>query len=174
MATPDEQVMRDMFLARSLIEPQAARIAAERATDADLAGLRDLLDQARLATEKGDLDTVAELNTELHRAVVAMSRNRWLMQFSTSMYRYVHWVFRLGADTRATHSWEEHVRLVEALEAHDPDAAEQAAAEHVHAAEAGRPRPARRVDLAPSPHADPGLSVASNALTRDVRPLESR
>ena len=135
VATPDEQVMRDMFLARSLIEPQAARIAAERATDADLAGLRDLLDQARLATEKGDLDTVAELNTELHRAVVAMSRNRWLMQFSTSMYRYVHWVFRLGADTRATHSWEEHVRLVEALEAHDPDAAEQAAAEHVHAAE---------------------------------------
>ena len=136
VATPDEQVMRDMFLARSLIEPQAARVAAERATDADLAALRDLLDQARLATEKGDFDKVAELNTELHRAVVAMSRNRWLMQFSTAMYRYVHWVFRLGAPTRATHSWEEHVRLVEALEAHDPDAAEQAAAEHVHAAEA--------------------------------------
>jgi DNA-binding GntR family transcriptional regulator len=51
------------------------------------------------------------------------------------MYRYVHWVFRLGAETRATHSWEEHVRLVEAIEAHDPDAAEAAAAEHVRAAE---------------------------------------
>ncbi len=135
VATPDEETMRDLFLARSMIEPLAARVAAERGTDADLAGLRELLDHARVATEQGDFDRVAELNTELHRAVVVMSGNRWLAQFSTSMYRYVHWVFRLGAPRRATHSWEEHVRLVEALEAHDPDAAEQAAAEHVRAAE---------------------------------------
>jgi DNA-binding GntR family transcriptional regulator len=135
VATPDEQAMRDLFQARSLIEPLAARVAAERGTDADLAALRDLLDQARIATEQGDFDRVAELNTELHRAVVVMSGNRWLAQFSTAMYRYVHWVFRLGAPGRAAHSWKEHVRLVEALEAHDPDAAEQAAAEHVRAAE---------------------------------------
>ena len=29
----------------------------------------------------------------------SMSGNRWLVQFSTAMYRYVHWVFRLGAPT---------------------------------------------------------------------------
>ena len=134
-----------------MIEPVAARVAAERATDADLAALRDLLDQARVATEQGDFDRVAELNTELHRAVV-MSGNRWLAQFSTAMYRYVHWVFRLGAPSRAAHSWEEHVRLVEALEAHDPDAAEQAAAEHVHAA---RPRPSTNTPRRPTHPAPP-------------------
>ncbi len=64
-----------------------------------------------------------------------MSGNRWLVQFSTAMYRHVHWVFRLGASARAVHSWEEHVRLVEALEAHDADAAEEAARDHVRAAE---------------------------------------
>jgi DNA-binding GntR family transcriptional regulator len=135
VATPRESTMRDMFAVRALLEPLAARVAAGRATDEDLAGLRALLDQARVATEDGDLARVAELNSALHSRVFELSGNRWLVQFSVAMYRHVHWVFRLGAAARAAHSWEEHVRLVEALESHDPDTAELAAAEHVQAAE---------------------------------------
>jgi DNA-binding GntR family transcriptional regulator len=135
VATPDEDTMRDMFAVRALLEPLAARLAASRADAVGLASLRTLLDQARLATEADDLDRVAELNTALHSRVVELSGNAWLMQFSLAIYRHVHWVFRLGAATRAAHSWREHVRLVEALEARDADAAELAAAEHVHAAE---------------------------------------
>ena len=123
VATPDEATMRDMFAVRGLLEPLAARLAAGRAHDDQLAGLRGLLDDARVATETGDLDRVAELNSALHTRVVELSGNLLLQQFSLSMYRHVHWVFRLGAASRATHSWKEHVRLVEALEAHDPDAA---------------------------------------------------
>jgi len=135
VATPDERTMRDMFATRAVLEPLGARIAAERATSQELGALRRLLDDARDATNDGDFVRVAELNTALHHAVMQMSGNRWLVQFSTAMYRHVHWVFRLGASHRAVHSWEEHVRLVEALEAHDPSAAEEAARDHVHAAE---------------------------------------
>lgn len=135
VATPDERTMRDMFATRAVLEPLGARIAAERATSQELGALRRLLDDARDATNDGDFVRVAELNTALHHAVMQMSGNRWLLQFSTAMYRHVHWVFRLGASHRAVHSWEEHVRLVEALEAHDPSAAEEAARDHVHAAE---------------------------------------
>jgi DNA-binding GntR family transcriptional regulator len=135
VATPDERTMRDMFAARAVLEPLAARLAADRASDADLAQLRRLLDLARAATGEGDFVRVAELNSDLHRQVVRMSGNRWLEQFSVAMYRHVHWVFRLGASARASHSWQEHVRLVEALEAHDGAAAERAAADHVMAAQ---------------------------------------
>jgi DNA-binding GntR family transcriptional regulator len=135
VSTPDEETMRDLFAVRALLEPLAARLAAGRARDDELASLRELLDQARLATEADDLDRVAELNSALHTRVVELSGNVWLAQFSLAMHRHVHWVFRLGAASRAAHSWKEHVRLVEALEAHDPDAAELAAAEHVRAAE---------------------------------------
>jgi len=135
VATPDERTIRDMFATRAVLEPLGAQIAAERATAQELGALRRLLDEARDATNDGDFVRVAELNTALHHAVVQMSGNRWLVQFSTAMYRHVHWVFRLGASQRAVHSWEEHVRLVEALEAHDPSAAEKAARDHVHAAE---------------------------------------
>jgi DNA-binding GntR family transcriptional regulator len=135
VATPDERTMLDMFAARAVLEPLAARLAADRASDEDLVGLRALLDQARAATDRGDYVRVAELNSDLHRAVVEMSGNRWLVQFSVAMYRHVHWVFRLGASSRAAHSWQEHVRLVEALEAHDAEAAGLAASDHVHAAQ---------------------------------------
>lgn len=135
VATPDEATMRDMFAVRVLLEPLAARLAAERATDEELRSLRGLLDLARAATEDDDYGRVAELNTALHARVVELSGNRWLMQFSLAMYRHVHWVFRLGAPIRAVHSWKEHVRLVEALERREPDAAERAAAEHVLAAQ---------------------------------------
>jgi len=135
VATPDERTMRDMFATRAVLEPLGARIAAERATAQELGALRQLLDDARDATNDGDFVRVAELNTALHHVVMQMSGNRWLVQFSTAMFRHVHWVFRLGASHRAVHSWEEHVRLVEALEAHDPAAAEEAARDHVHAAE---------------------------------------
>ena len=134
VATPDEDTMRDLFTVRALLEPLAARFAAENASDADLVRLRGLLDAAKAATDQGDYARVAELNTALHGRVAELSGNRWLVQFSTAMYRHVHWVFRLGVAVRAAHSWQEHVRLVEALEARDAGAAERAAAEHVDAA----------------------------------------
>ena len=134
VATPDEETMREMFSVRALLEPLAARLAAEGASDADLVRLRGLLDAAKAATDRGDYVRVAELNTALHGRVAELSGNRWLLQFSMAMYRHVHWVFRLGVSVRAAHSWQEHVRLVEALESRDADAAERAASEHVDAA----------------------------------------
>jgi DNA-binding GntR family transcriptional regulator len=134
VAVPDERTMRDLFAVRALLEPLAARLAAERASSADLLALRELLHAARAATDVGDYARVAELNTLLHARVAELSGNRWVIQFSATMYRHVQWVFRLGAPVRAAHSWREHVRLVEALEAGDADGAARAAAQHVDAA----------------------------------------
>ncbi|MEO7060683.1 MAG: GntR family transcriptional regulator [Lapillicoccus sp.] len=134
VATPDAETIGDLFTVRSSLEPVAARIAAERATPADVADLRRLLDDARAATEAGDLSRVAELNSALHLRVVTIAGNRWLASISTSLYLHVHWVFRVGAAVRAPHSWQEHIRLVDAIEAGDGAAAEAAARLHVDAA----------------------------------------
>jgi DNA-binding GntR family transcriptional regulator len=136
VATPDTTSMHDLFAIRRRLETLAAQQAAERAGPADIAGLRELLDAARRATEAQDFDLVAELNSTLHRRIIDIGGNRWLSTLSVSLYRHVEWVFRLGVVHRAPHSWTEHVRLVEAIAAGDPEAAEQAAAEHVDAAAA--------------------------------------
>ncbi|MEI8408718.1 MULTISPECIES: GntR family transcriptional regulator [unclassified Kribbella] len=134
VATLDETAVRDLFAVREQLETLAAGLAAERATKRDVDRLRRLLADASAATEAKDFDRVAELNSAFHRAVIDVSGNRWLLSMSAAMYHHVHWVFRVGAAQRAPHSWEEHIRLVDAIAAANPKAATKAAREHVEAA----------------------------------------
>ncbi len=136
VATPDAGTIGDLFAIRGSLEATAARLAAERATPDDIAALRGLLDAARLATDEQDLTRVAQLNNDLHRLCIAITGNRWLMTMSSALYLHVHWVFRIGAAERAPHSWAEHIRIVDAIEAHDPDVAEAAVRAHLSAAAA--------------------------------------
>ncbi|MDQ6895831.1 MAG: GntR family transcriptional regulator [Actinomycetota bacterium] len=134
VATPNADTIGDLFAIRGSLEATSARLAAERATPDDVRALRGLLEAARIATEERDLDRVAQLNNELHKLCIAITGNRWLMQMSSALYLHVHWVFRIGAAQRAPHSWAEHIRIVDAIEAHDPDAAEAAVRVHLRAA----------------------------------------
>nr|WP_273482737.1 GntR family transcriptional regulator [Kribbella italica] len=136
VATLDETAIRDLFAVRKQLETLAAGLAAERATEEDVARLRALLAEANAATDAEDFARVAELNSELHVAVIDISGNRWLASLSSAMYHHVHWVFRVGAAQRAPHSWEEHIRLVDAIAAGDADAAVAAASAHIDAAAA--------------------------------------
>ncbi|TDW92023.1 MULTISPECIES: GntR family transcriptional regulator [Kribbella] len=134
VATLDETAVRDLFAVRQQLETLAAGLAAERATPAGIATLRGLVEDANAAAKAEDFDRVAELNSAFHRAVIEVSGNRWLHSISAAMYHHVHWVFRVGAAQRAPHSTEEHLRLVEAIEAGDAAAASTAARLHVEAA----------------------------------------
>ena len=136
VASPDAAAVRDLFAVRLSLEPLAARLAATRADAEGVAGLRALLAAAEAATRAGDLGEVARLNSAMHRCVIDLAGNVWLVTLTGPLYRHVQWVFRLGAGHRAPHSWTEHVQLVEAIAAGDPDAAERVAAQHVRAAAA--------------------------------------
>lgn len=134
VASPTNSTIADLFSIRERLEPLAARLAAERATPVHVAGLRLLLEAAREATDRSEFSRVAQLNSELHLHVIEIGDSQWLSSMGTALYLHVHWVFRLGAAQRAPHSWAEHTRLVDAIEAHDPGAAEAAALAHVLAA----------------------------------------
>lgn len=134
VSTPDAQSSIDLLQVRARLEPLAARLAAERATPEDVATLRALLEDSRLATEAQDLDAVADLNTRLHMEVVRIAGSHWLSAFSNRMYLHVQWIFRVTVHRRAPHSWREHIVLIDAIAAGDADRAEAAAASHVEAA----------------------------------------
>jgi DNA-binding GntR family transcriptional regulator len=136
VASPSTATVADMFAVRQRLESLAARLAAERATAADVAALRALLDQGREATQQQDLARVAELNSSLHLRILEISGNPWLLSIAKALYLHVQWVFRLGAAERAPHSWAEHIQLVDAIESGDGDRAERAALAHLDAASA--------------------------------------
>lgn len=126
----------ELFDVRTALETLAARTAARRARPADVARLQSVLDAAREATEAGELDLLAELNTRFHSEVVDVGRNGYLALLVAPMARRVQWVFRAGAIQRATHSWVEHEGLLRAIADGDEESAAVLAGAHVAAARA--------------------------------------
>ncbi len=136
VASVTRQQAEDLFDVRTSLEALAARLAARRAGPEGAARLRDVLEQAREATEAGELDRVAALNSDFHSAVVEIGGNDYLALLVAPITRRVQWVFRASAAQRGPHSWTEHEALVAAVATGDEDLAEALAVAHVRAARA--------------------------------------
>jgi GntR family transcriptional regulator, galactonate operon transcriptional repressor len=118
--------MFDLVELRRLLEPEAAALAAERATTADIDQLR------HFAFELGsdDLATVLEADVAFHMQLWSASKNLVLVQLSRPLGAMLRGYFRLGAEQVGTY-WG------------NPDM-HRAIAEAVAVGDAGR---ARRVTL---------------------------
>lgn len=136
VSSPDANTIGDIFAVRERLEPLAAALAARRATTTDVRELRSLVDAAREATEVGDHALQADLNSQFHLAVIRISGNPWLESIASSLYLHVQWIFRISAARRAPDSGSDHGRLIDAIEAGDPRAAEVVAEQHVSSAAA--------------------------------------
>lgn len=136
----------DLFDIRMALEPLAARLAARNASPEHLARLRQVLETARAATDRGELDLLAACNTEFHQLVVAAGGNDYLSLLLAPMARRVQWVFRASAASRAPHSWTEHAGLLNAVVDRDEEYAAALAAAHVAAARSSYQRKAPTAD----------------------------
>jgi GntR family transcriptional regulator, transcriptional repressor for pyruvate dehydrogenase complex len=127
-----ESVDLDALLeTRMLVEIPLAGLAAQRATDQDVARLRDLVEQAEAAGDDGD--RVAELDRELHRALTAAAGN----VLAEAIMGWVVDVLHPSLDERLRPAIveaalvEQHREVVRAVERGDPTAAERAMREHL-------------------------------------------
>ena len=135
-----EQGLHDAVELRRMLEPQIAKLAAQRHTDADLIVLRDIL--ARMETTLGDVPRWIEADLAFHGHVAAMSHNALVVLqmkglepvVREMMGRFNDRAARTKADWRETH--RRHVRIAEAITAGGPEAAERAMHDHFSAADA--------------------------------------
>jgi DNA-binding FadR family transcriptional regulator len=123
---------RDEVLeARVLFETAMARLAAERASEAGLAGLRAALARNRAAVPE-DLEYL-ESDLALHRAIAALSGNALFIAISDGMLgwlrRYRVDMVRVEGANRISH--REHARIVGRIVARDATGAARAMAEHL-------------------------------------------
>jgi DNA-binding FadR family transcriptional regulator len=117
--------------ARVFLEAGLARMAAERATDDDVARLRRRHDEHRASMNQ--LERFMECDMAFHRELARISGNpifpaivEALFQWASDYYQPL--VRAPGAEQLTL---AEHERLLDAIAAHDPDAAERAVREHL-------------------------------------------
>lgn len=131
----------EILEARTALESLMARHAAINATDQDVVDLRSMLDEMRAARESGDLLGVSDVNARLHRRLVKIAQHATVARLLELLHsHHVRFQFRtILAPGRPEQSFAEHHTIVEAVAAHDPDAAEAAMHRHLsHVTEALR------------------------------------
>jgi DNA-binding GntR family transcriptional regulator len=125
----------EAFPVRAALEALAARLAADRITEAQLTRLAELLDEMRDAARRGDAHDQSLANASFHATIVHAAGNATLERQWSLLEPYSRTyisVSQPGLDLLALS--ERHVPILDALRARDPDAA--AAAMHRHLMEA--------------------------------------
>jgi DNA-binding GntR family transcriptional regulator len=116
---------------RLALEGQAARLAAERVTDADREEIADLVDELR--TTRRTPRQLMELDERIHRTIYRIARNEFLE--TTLEQYYVHalriWYLALDQAHELGGAVQEHQNLLETIAAGDEWKAEELMRAHV-------------------------------------------
>lgn len=130
MLATDTLKLRTVYEARTLVEVGALPLIVERATDAQISHLRDLVDHLDLGAPPS---SISKADLDFHIALIETSGNPLLREMLIPLARAI------SADIRYLHSlpneldvfkgW--HSRIVEALEARDCDRCQKAMREHL-------------------------------------------
>ena len=122
----------EIITVMAALEAMAARLAARRASPADIAELHGLMDGFRNATEGERLAEYSDANIAFHQAIIKMSGCVLLAEMTENLFIHMRAIRKITIhqDDRAARSIVDHMRIIEALERRDPDLAERLAREH--------------------------------------------
>ena len=121
----------DLFAVRLLLEPYAARTAAERMSDADMIALARQVETMEPANDALNYDDYADRDAELHDIIARGSGNAIIHDALGRLHSHLH-IFRLKSSSEVTtEASREHAAIVEALARRDGDAAEAAMQMHL-------------------------------------------
>lgn len=125
--------LRAVSEVREQLEGFAARLAAERASEQDLADIRALLDEVEATAGNNDQHRLIHLDQRIHRVIYRAARNPFL---EAALDRYYVlalrlWFLALERVRQLKDAVHEHQDLLEAIAAGDADAAEACARQHV-------------------------------------------
>ena len=121
----------EMVTVWAAMESMAARLAAQRASDAELRTLRDLV-----GAFKDDPSThvseYSQANMAFHRAIIGMGGCALMTELTDTMFIHMRAVraVTMGQGNRAARSIRDHLGIVEALGRRDADLAERRVREH--------------------------------------------
>lgn len=120
------EFLRDLQELRRVLEPAAVRLAAERATPEDIAGIEAAFAGMKKAVEEGG-DYVA-FDLRFHQGLLRACHNRMIVQMSKALGALLRTSFEISTSRKdgPRNSLPLHRAVLDAVIARDPAAAEQA------------------------------------------------
>jgi DNA-binding GntR family transcriptional regulator len=112
---PTEDEADQLLAARTLLETESARLAAEHTTPEQVEALWALHRSGTVALAADDQEGVVVANASLHSHIVSMSCNKVLADLIGSVDRRVRWYYLPIARVRGKDAWDEHAELIDAI-----------------------------------------------------------
>ncbi|MDR5821925.1 MULTISPECIES: GntR family transcriptional regulator [unclassified Caballeronia] len=137
IAQPTREETRAIFEARRGVERALVELAAQRATPADIATLREQLHQEHEAMHRFDQPSWARLASTFHLRIAALAGNAILEHYLTELVSRCSLI--VGAYESAGHApceHDEHTAILDCLEARDAEGAIAHMSAHLRALEA--------------------------------------
>ena len=122
---------RQLLELRAVLESYAAELAASNRTDNDLVAMRQCIEHGRKATAENDVVAAAGYHRDFHKLVERASKNEYLEPVVAPLRHQTEMVFSMLVDKRGVTGWEEHERILEAIERQDLDAARFSTMNHM-------------------------------------------
>lgn len=137
---PSAEEIAEAYAIRLLLESAGARAAALEREQAQVAELRRILSRMKDLVSLDDMSMLRRLSRQFHQSIVAIGKNTLLNRFyEMAMNRFPDWMlyeylFRNPnvLESSLTKEYEEHMALVEAIEAGDAEQAEVCARAHIY------------------------------------------
>ncbi|MER7398818.1 GntR family transcriptional regulator [Streptomyces sp. NPDC000151] len=116
---PTEEEADQLLSVRTLLEAEAAGLAAQHATEAGIEKLLALCAQGEQAVRDDNVDLAVATNAEFHATIMEQASNAVLAELAEQVGRRVRWYYTPVARQRGKQSWIEHRELIEAIAAAD-------------------------------------------------------
>lgn len=123
----------EMFDVMAALEGLCAKLAARRATVAERAAMRRVHEDLILACDAGDPVAFYKVNQEFHDLLYQAAHTHFIADQTLQLRRRIS-AYRLRVTYqpgRMVGTLSEHVRIMDAIDAGDPEEAQKAAGEHV-------------------------------------------
>ncbi|MEV7076877.1 GntR family transcriptional regulator [Streptomyces sp. NPDC091972] len=127
---PTDEEADQLLTVRTLLEAEAARLAAANAGSAGVAALEELCAQGESAVAADDVDGAVALNARLHAKVMELAGNAVLAELAAQVDRRVRWYYTPIARQRGRQSWIEHRELIAAIADRDEQRATAVMRQH--------------------------------------------
>ena len=122
----------EMILVWAALESMAARLAATRASDAELHALTHMFDEFETERPKDHLGEYSDANIRFHQTIIRLSGCDLIGEMTENLFIHVRAIrdISMRQQDRATRSINEHRGIISALQARDADGAERLVREH--------------------------------------------